>query len=827
VTAAVLAGGIPASARASDLSRFDLLPSSPGVVGGALGGLVNPAGFAVPNGGELAFWWNDVQEPGFQPQRWGLSAGSNFAFAVESNRAASGAPRVYDYQVGLSEGNGAGYLGIAYRWSTGNADLYGHENGVAVGGILRPGRWGSLGATGFWSAESGRRSGVFDLGVRPLGKSWLTLFGDWSLTESQRIDDGAWTAGAEVRAWKALHLGARVRDAAVADELEYSINVGVALDRLGFHGISQQSESGDRLAETWILRFNPPHRGFPLREKLGGAIGPQTFEVVNLENQRLGYDKDLWFDRVRVAWLDLARRLERARLDPTVGGVAVNLAGARIRPSIAWELRRELERFREAGKTVVVHVDRPSNLQYYVASVADRLSMDPQGMITLPGVAIHRTYLKGLLDKLGVGFEEFRYFTYKSANERYSRSDMSEADREQYGRVVDVIYEELRRGISEGRGLTEAEFDAIVDELAILTPAMARERGLVDTVGRWPEVGEWVRKERRAVFGTTPVEPLDLAYEDEQWGPMPILSIVYADGPCEMDSGIRGRATGEYLRRAAKRHDVKAVVLRADSPGGDPLPSDLVAEGLTKVKERGKPVIVSQGDTAASGGYWISMRGDRIHTTPFTMTGSIGVIGGWAWDAGFGEKVGHSADGVQRGAHADLFTGIRFPLGLRLPGRNLDEGEKELARAVTIELYDGFVAAVAQSRALLEPRVRELAEGRVWMGADAVDNGLADETGTLLDAIGDAMERAGLDRGDEFRLEEFPPRERFTLPRFAPDVPGMGALLRHLAADGVSPDPVEGDWALDYVRLVAENPGQPLLLAPPDWLPEEWLRIER
>lgn len=312
--------------------------------------------------------------------------------------------------------------------------------------------------------------------------------------------------------------------------------------------------------------------------------------------------------------------------------------------------------------------------------------------------------------------------------------------------------------------------------------------------------------------------------------------MVYAVGECAMDSGIRGRATSAHLRRLARDHDVKAVVLRADSPGGDPLPSDLVAEAVAKLVAAGKPVVISQGDVAASGGYWISLGGSRLLTTPLTVTGSIGVIAGWFWDDGLGDKLGMRADGVQRGAHADLFTGLRPPLlGLSIPTRPLDDGELALVKDYILGMYDQFAGKVAAARGLPEARVRELGGGRVWMGDDAIARGLCDAQGGLSDAIALARELAGIRAGDEVTLREFPPRRLVELPKLGPALPGLSAGVARLARllgggeataatdAGVTAAAAPPGPADLYIQGIAAQPGRPLLLTQPDGLPDPWL----
>ena len=301
------------------------------------------------------------------------------------------------------------------------------------------------------------------------------------------------------------------------------------------------------------------------------------------------------------------------------------------------------------------------------------------------------------------------------------------------------------------------------------------------------------------------------------------MALVYAIGECDMDTGIRGRYTSKMLRELSKRKDVKAVVLRADSPGGDALPSDMVAQGMSDVSKK-KPMIVSQGEVAASGGYWISMNGDRIFTSPYTITGSIGVIGGWLWNEKVSEKTGLTADHVQVGEHADLGFGITIPfIGVEIPDRNLSEYEHARMRNMILGSYHDFVGKVAAGRHLDTTYVDSIGQGRVWSGPRAIELKLVDEIGGLDDALAYARTKANLPaQGRDVEIIEYPPRQWFNPAALlqSPMMPAK-ALGFVLSKSGEQPLLVEDNYELSVLRRIARRPGEPLHMVAPEDIPAE------
>lgn len=801
----------------------DAIATVPGTDDGALGATVNPAQWGILERPELAGFWYDFESPGSVARRpldsWGVAAGRGLGFAMrrfdrhEDVAFPAPAPRpgrnhVTDYQVGLGFGSPERASGIALGFSGPGKGAFDRSNFVSFGSIRRPTRWLSTGSALRLATDDGDLDWTGDVGIRPLSDPRLLLFGSYHLRRRQHWDDGDLAGGVAIRPIPGLFAAARwERD----DRLQ--ITLGVGLGRAAFRA-SPLYRNEHRSQTAYAVRLGSPDRGFDLD---GLARRGRRTMALDLQG-RMVYQSYRWFDERALPLRDVTDRIQFAIDDPTVGAIAVRLSGFSGNLSMAWEIREKLQAARRAGKRVTAVCDHLTAATLTIASASDRIVMDPRGSMLLPGVLASRTYLHDLLGKLGIGFEEWRYYRYKSALETFSRDRMSEADREQYGAIVRATYEGLARSFTESGRITRAEFDRVVNEEPYAPASRLLEWKWVDALGRWEDL-------EREEVGAPATKPMGYGalrerrwMPREEWGSDPVIALIYLVGDCDMDRGIRARSSSEALRRARKDARVDAVVLRVDSPGGDPLASDVVAGETRKLRKAGKPVFVSQGRVAASGGYWISMDADSILTSPFTLTGSIGVIGGWAWNEGFGKKTGLTSDRVQEGKSADLMGGIRLPfLGATLPERNLDPAERRLIERSFAELYADFTNKVSAARGLPAERVREIAEGRVYGGEAAVGLRLADRVGTLDDALEQAKRRAGVKRGERVRIVEYPKRPLLRLPGFLRP-PGFGGAERTPGAE--SPVP-EFSIEARALQSVLDRPGRPLLLAPGAILPQE------
>ena len=458
-------------------------------------------------------------------------------------------------------------------------------------------------------------------------------------------------------------------------------------------------------------------------------------------------------------------------------------------------------------------IDRVGIEEYHFASVADKIVLDPMGTISLNGYLMGRTFFKNTLDMLGIGFRELRYFKYKSAAENYAREDFSEGDREQRQRVVDENYNLAQRDICEGRKFTPSYFDELVDSAYLFLPDESIKLKLADTLARWDDISKVIEKFEKGNKNLVSTSSLDkFSVPEDYWGSKPKIAVIYAIGGTSIDDGIKARTLVKYVEAAINSSNVKAIVLRVDSPGGDALASDYIAEVLRKNKGK-KPVIVSQGYVAASGGYWLSMFADTIVAAPNTITGSIGVIGAFAFNKTFKRDFGLSTDFVKKGKFADLGFGAAIPLvGIMLPDRDFSEKELKTSELGIKTLYKGFVDKVALGRKKSFDEIEKIAQGRIWAGSDGLKNGLVDVLGGLSDAINIAIQKSGLTNKD-FEIIEMPEPEWFNFNSLMPSF--------FKIEEKITSDPFIQD-----LKFRLQNNGIPMPLLPIEFIDENMIYEE-
>ncbi|MDR0584236.1 MAG: S49 family peptidase [Treponema sp.] len=459
--------------------------------------------------------------------------------------------------------------------------------------------------------------------------------------------------------------------------------------------------------------------------------------------------------------LEMFRVIERAGGDKRIRGLILNISAYHAGREIMWELRTALEQFKSRGKKICAFISGADLDLYCLASVADKIVMDELGSLSLTGYVYARGYVSQTLEKLGIGARELRYLAYKSANETFTRDALSEADRRQYGEWLDDTFTLTRDTLIKARSLTPETFDTILNREFLYSAKSALERGLVDAAGREEAVAEMLKVleggevKQFTLYG----DPVSSLMESGAfYGPgraggffsrLPVIAVVYARGQTDMERGMAARTLARTIREVSGRKRVKAMVIRIDSPGGSAEAADYIAEAVKYAKER-IPVVVSMGSVAASGGYWAGMYASHITASPYTLTGSIGVIGAWFYDKGLNGKLGFTVDSLQRGEHADLMTGII------LTRRDLNAEEEARYRAYMLDIYGQFTAKVAAGRGMTPEQVEAAAQGRVFSGAGGLKAGLIDSIGSLGDAIRIARQLAGIPEDTKTAYSEYP-----------------------------------------------------------------------
>ncbi|MFI5180290.1 MAG: signal peptide peptidase SppA [Thermoanaerobaculia bacterium] len=455
--------------------------------------------------------------------------------------------------------------------------------------------------------------------------------------------------------------------------------------------------------------------------------------------------------------------LERAGADDRVSGLVARVGAAPLGMAGVQEIRDAVKAFRAKKKFAVVFSETfgefgPGNGAYYLATAFDEIWLQPSGDVGLNGWVLEAPFLRGMLDKLGVTPQFGQRYEYKNAMNVFTDTKFTDSYREAEQRLLDSISGQTVRGIAEGRKLSEAGVRALIDRGPFLGTE-AKEAKLVDGLAYWDEISEKVKA--RAGAGA---EFLSFtAYRDGAGSPYDsgarTLALIYGVGgvargrsgynPVTESWTMGSETVASAFRKAVKDSDVAAIVFRVDSPGGSYVASDTIWREVSRARKAGKPVVVSMGSVAASGGYFVAMNADRIVAEPGTITGSIGVLGGKFVTPAMWEKVGITFDQVESGTHANFWNS----------SRPYSEGEWVRFNAWLDRVYEDFTSKVAEGRKLPKERVLEIAKGRVWTGEDAKDRGLVDELGGLSTAIRAAKDAAKIPPTDSVRLVEFPKRK--------------------------------------------------------------------
>ena len=461
---------------------------------------------------------------------------------------------------------------------------------------------------------------------------------------------------------------------------------------------------------------------------------------------------------------DVLAAIRKAKEHPDIEGIYIQAGYLNAGFASLEEIRNALLDFKESGKSIVTYADTYTQGLYYLSSVADKVLLNPKGMIEWKGLAASPVFYKELLEKVGVEMQVFKVGTYKSAVEPYIATEMSDANREQVSMYIHSIWQHMVKQVAEARQQTPQRLNEAADEMLMFQPAeKCLTYGLADALVYKDEV-EDLLKQQCGLSEDDEVNYLSLEAMKHLQNAQPkdksgqIVAVYYASGQI-VDYAVETPLTAGNepmivankviadLKKLQKNDDVKAVVLRINSPGGSAYASEQIWHAVSQLK-REKPVIVSMGDYAASGGYYMACNADTIVAQPTTLTGSIGIYGMFPNTQKLTEKLGVHFDGVKTNRYADFGS---F-------GRGLNEGEKGLMQRYVNEGYDLFLTRCANGRLMTKEAVDKVAQGRVWTGADALERGLVDVLGGLDTAIGIAARKAQV---ESYTLQAFPKQSGF------------------------------------------------------------------
>jgi protease-4 len=491
-------------------------------------------------------------------------------------------------------------------------------------------------------------------------------------------------------------------------------------------------------------------------------------------------------------------RLEKAAEDSSIAGVVLKIETQVGRGKLN-ELRSSIKRVQQSGKKVYALMESAYGPQFVLATACDEIILPESGEILLPGVRAEFAFYKSLLGKIGVEADMLHVGDFKGAAEPYTRDSLSEPVRKNMTALVDDMYDDMLTTIASDRGLKVEEVRAAVNQGLILADE-AKKLGLVDRVIYPDEFRAALTKEYNAEKLVYVENYAKQKVDADFSGPMgmmkffqtvfggqtsssgasgPKLALVYAVGPIMsgkstasmMGDQVMGSDTiVEALQEAAKDENVKAIVLRVDSPGGSALASDLIWRQTQAID---KPIVVSMGDVAASGGYYISMGADRIFAEPGTITGSIGVVGGKMALKGLYDKIGIATESISRGDNSGIYSSTE----------KFSNGERKIVERMMHDVYSQFTSKAAAGRKMELEKLEKLAGGQVYTGRVAKRNGLVDEIGTLRDAIAEAKRLAGLDPDKKLELKVLPKPENPLEALFGADMDAEKEVRARLLTD--------------------------------------------
>lgn len=448
---------------------------------------------------------------------------------------------------------------------------------------------------------------------------------------------------------------------------------------------------------------------------------------------------------------DILSNIRLAKNDDNILGIWLEDAQLLTAPANAKAIRDALIDFKQSGKWIIASAQNYGQTNYYIASVADRICLDPTGSVDWKGLSAQKMYFTRVMEKIGVEMQVLKVGTFKSAVEPYFRTSMSDADRLQTMQYIGGIWDEYKAAVSASRHIDIATLDQLADRyMGLQTAEENLKAGLVDTIVYTQDMDSLLR----VYTGTKDYHLLNTGKLAQVKRPeskaKDLVAVLYLEGEItdETGDGIVGKEVVKTLKKIRKNKDVKALVLRVNSPGGSANASEQIWHAVQNIKADSIPVVVSMGDYAASGGYYISCGADYIFAEPTTLTGSIGIFGTVPNVSKIRNKVGLDIDGITTNKHSALESNMIY--------KGFNDSERALMQAMIEEGYELFTGRCAQGRHVEQSYIKSIGEGRVWLGNKGKEIGIVDELGNIDNAIAKAVELAGL---ENYKLTYYPEKK--------------------------------------------------------------------
>lgn len=687
------------------LPKSVLLPSaSVAVRDDAMATTTNPAGLGVSKGINAIYFHTLSGETG----------GDN-AFFISTGGAGFGAEFVdqkmaftkYTLSEGIKLSNGI-YLGTGYSWFSSKDKNYDSLSSWDIGLLCRPSNSLSFGLVtrnlNHPSFNGVRTDRTYDvsLAIRPYTNR-ITLSLNSSLQEGKSLKNSDYNLALDLEPIDGMLLrGSYNKD----HSFEVSIGIGFSQFGVGTYRRFDENRKGD-----------------------GGGIYAQ----LSSETYRSRFQTGKYVLEMDTTDTNL---LMKAKNDRTIDGIILKSNLGDYGMGVAQEMRDAISDFKSSGKKALCYMEMADNKEYFVASACDKIYLNPAGTLSLYGLRSEVTSYKGLLDKLGIKADLYRIGKYKSASEMLTDESMSDAHRESLNSMLDALNDQMVSGIAESRKVPASKVQEWIDN-GPYTPGEAKKADLVDDLIYSDQLDDFTKQVvGKRVDKISSEEYSSRKFYRYDWREKPRVAVIYASGMMlpgrSITPSIMGSDTiAEAVKKARLDDSIKAIVLRIDSGGGSVFASDLIWREVTLTKGK-KPFIVSMGDTAASGGYYIACPADTIVAEPGTITGSIGIITGKFDLHGLYDKLGINKEIIKRGKNSDIYTNYD----------GFTDEQKEIVERQMQELYQSFVSKVADGRKMKEEAVEAIAQGRVWTGRQAKENGLVDRLGGLQLAMSIAKEKA-------------------------------------------------------------------------------------